>query len=315
MPSVRPASANVSPNRRRTGVHHAVCYGVPIVSDLPLAAGGRTSGAATPGCAIVLERSEPPPQNEGQSLVSLEIQGRQVASRFAPPRNSEVLGGAWRVFVEDVGAFEWHDGVGDRLRVWRGDVPDRVLSFWLVHLLLPAFLSSTKGLSFLHASAVELLGVCVAFLGPSHSGKSTLLAEFLKGGVALYCDDKLAIRNETSGVRAFAAHERYRPYRALESLGRCRARRVAESGQLKALLALERHPDTNKPEVVPLSGGDAFRRLIADHHLAFWQSRADQFQAVTHLSRSVPSAVLRVPDALDRLPEVTLAVEQYVESL
>lgn len=297
------------------GSYRAICYGVPVISDVPLTVLGGAKSELQAPCRIVIERSSPPSMRTGQALIELEIQGRKVSSRFAPDHDDETHRGVWRAFVENVARFEWREGPDEPLRIWRDGASDEILAFWVVHLLLPAFLSCNRGISILHASAVEVEGGCVAFLGPSFSGKSTLLASFLERGFALYCDDKLAIRPVEGGIRAFAAHERYRPYRATESLGRCQARRVADPGPVRALLALERIAGLEKPEIVPVSGADAFRRLIADHHMGFWQSRAENFQAVSHLSRTVPLATLAIPDDLRCLPAVNQAVEDYVRTL
>lgn len=315
MLNARSSAVTLTSPQRAARSFRAVCYGVPVISDLPLVAGTGENGVLQTPCHIVIDESAPPSKSAGQALIELEIQGHRVAARYVPGQGSELQQGAWRAFVENVARFEWREGVDEPLHIWSEGASEEVLAFWVVHLILPAFLSSTRGITFLHASAVQLDGGCVAFLGPSNSGKSTLLASFLKRGFALYSDDKLAIRQVDGDVVAFAAHERYRPYRAVESLGRCRARRIAGPGSLRALLALERDPDLVTPRIQRIEGAGAFRRLLADHHMGFWQTRSEKFHAVSHLSRNVPLASLAIPDKLHCLPAVTEAVESFVTTL
>ena len=68
--------------------------------------------------------------------------------------------------------------------------------------VLPLALSH-QGLLVFHASAVEIRGRAVAFLGASHKGKSTLAASFASNGFAFLTDDGLVLEHsEEDGWQA-----------------------------------------------------------------------------------------------------------------
>lgn len=71
----------------------------------------------------------------------------------------------------------------------------RGASTWRLPLLGPvlALLLEQRGLFVLHAGAVEMGGVAVAFLGEKGQGKSTLNAAFASAGYPLFSDDVVAL--------------------------------------------------------------------------------------------------------------------------
>lgn len=76
--------------------------------------------------------------------------------------------------------------------VWQRVLLDTVL--WTASLL--------RGYELLHASAVRTANGVVAFLAASGGGKTSLAAEFLRRGAALYTDDILALELRDGGVVA-----------------------------------------------------------------------------------------------------------------
>ena len=71
--------------------------------------------------------------------------------------------------------------------------------------VLPLVLSRQGKLVF-HASAVEVEGGAVAFLGESGRGKSTLAASFAASGSRFLTDDGLVVRPESKGFRILPTH-------------------------------------------------------------------------------------------------------------
>ena len=63
--------------------------------------------------------------------------------------------------------------------------------------------AALRGMEILHASAVEMAGRAVAFLGSSGVGKTTLAARIVVRGARLVTDDVLAVDMANGAVRAY----------------------------------------------------------------------------------------------------------------
>ncbi len=72
------------------------------------------------------------------------------------------------------------------------DVEERFLAFPLLGPVL-AWMLNRKGLFLLHASAIDVAGRSVVFMGDKLAGKSTTAAAFLRAGFPLITDDLVAI--------------------------------------------------------------------------------------------------------------------------
>lgn len=78
-----------------------------------------------------------------------------------------------------------------------------------------------RGVLPLHANAVAIDGVAVAFTGPSGSGKSTLAAWFHDRGYQILADDVCVVRTDDGRAMAFPGLPRLRLWQdALEASGR-----------------------------------------------------------------------------------------------
>jgi hypothetical protein len=81
---------------------------------------------------------------------------------------------------------------GGRLRCYPEGQPEGAWQRMLVAQALP-FAALLHGLEVFHASAVVRGGEAVAFLGPSHSGKTSLALELCGRGASFLADDVLAV--------------------------------------------------------------------------------------------------------------------------
>ena len=109
--------------------------------------------------------------------------------------------------------------------------------------------AALRGMEILHASAVEMAGQAVAFLGGSGVGKTTLAARIVARGARLVTDDVLAVDVTDGAVRAHrggaVARVDPRELRAMtaderHALGAARAR--AEKWHVRPTLAPEELP-------------------------------------------------------------------------
>jgi len=90
---------------------------------------------------------------------------------------------------------------GDAVRGFaQPGVADTTVRHLYVNQVLP-LAQSRRGLLVLHASAVVVDDVALAFVGPTGSGKSTLAAWFATHGHPLLADDGVALRRDADGWR------------------------------------------------------------------------------------------------------------------
>lgn len=86
---------------------------------------------------------------------------------------------------------------GMRVRCWPApEATQGTIEHLFLNQVVPLARSRTGELVF-HASAVEAHGGCLAFLGRSGQGKSTLAASFARGGHRFLSDDGIVVRTET----------------------------------------------------------------------------------------------------------------------
>jgi hypothetical protein len=77
-------------------------------------------------------------------------------------------------------------------------VPPFTVTHLLLNQVLPLVLSR-RGRLVLHAGAVVIGGDITAFVGPTGSGKSTLVAACAAAGAAVVCDDSLIVERQDDG--------------------------------------------------------------------------------------------------------------------
>src|SRR5207245_2121597 len=105
--------------------------------------------------------------------------------------------GSAALYWQEVGAFQITAGREIIVEPASG-VEARVLRLFLLGPAL-ALLLVQRGLLVLHASAVEVAGRAIAFLGESGQGKSTTAAAFHACGHPVVADDVVAVQIEDGG--------------------------------------------------------------------------------------------------------------------
>lgn len=172
--------------------HRYALHGLELESDLPLPL-GRSAGGGEPALAIRRRRTATIPDvpAEGEPLGALgeppdrvwwTLDGDAYTIRFAGLCDLR-LAPPWRTVevADDPGAPA--EVVGDRI----------------IKTALP-FALEWLGHDLLHAGAVVADGVTIAVVGPSGTGKSTLVALFCADGAALVSDDQLRVELEPGAV-------------------------------------------------------------------------------------------------------------------
>lgn len=178
-----------------------------------------------------------------------------------------------------------------------------------------AFILALMGDGVLHASAVEIAGGALAFVGCSGSGKSTLAALFCAGGVKLITDDllRLAMKTDQVGCFSSAAEIRLRPGSVglAESFPAGATRSTADH-RLAVRVASQADPILPLNAIIiprpsrtcaalrleRLSASRGLYLLSSYPRVAGWQTQRmirQQFEGLARVARSVPIYQAEIP--------------------
>ena len=180
------------------------CSGLRMASEIPLSAPlvadvVEDADEATVDVTLVLgEPTDPPFERPSEDVVAeLAVDGYlwYTFCRVDGGYAGRMPGIADFVIDSDLRRVVCHPAVTGRSQVIPIVVPGTVT----------AFLLSVAGRFVLHASAVELGGRSLAFVGPSGQGKSTMAAMFCASGAALVTDDVLPLEFGNGDATAGAA--------------------------------------------------------------------------------------------------------------
>lgn len=267
-----------------------------------------------------------------------------TCGRPLPPQSGGVVvdldsDGAHYLAWPGVAAFRF-DGVH---RIDVEPYPDIPLSFLAFPLLGPVLglLLHLRGLAVLHASAVEVHGMSIAFVGDKLAGKSTTAGAFIRAGHRLLTDDLLAVDlvdpivarvlpafaqlklSDDSSTAITLANAQVLPL-AYEGFTK-RQYRLADSSfshrqlRLDHVFILDRGGDT--PVIERLQGFDALSGLMRFSYITRFgkaaltgRAEADHLRRYARLTRQIGISRLRVPADLDRLDETVRLVESLLGS-
>ena len=230
--------------------------------------------------------------------------GRKLCLMSDRPLRPSSNGQRWCFEVSTVARFHWSGGQ-NRISVEplrRG--ADVLLAFWLIHILLPLFLTLEMRYEMVHACAVEAVGRTVLFAAPSHGGKSTLTDHFLDRGHTLVSDDKVATYCEDGLFYAVPSHPNHRPYRKFEDLGRRVQRFSALPRPIDAIYALRPADPAAQVVIEPVSGHRKFAALRPSYLFEFRFLQERRLRYLSALLSAVPVYRVSVPWDLSRVREV-----------
>lgn len=195
-----------------------------------------------------------------------------------------------------------------------------------------------RGVLALHASAVVMGGVAVAFVGPGGAGKSTLAAALGRAGLPVLTDDVLAIRRQEERWTGWPAYDHLRLWGESESLlfggtGRLRpltptweklaypmaefdTPRSLEPAPLGAIFLLTaREASDAAPRLEAMSAVEAFLALSANSYANYLlddRMRRAEVEAVGSVVRSVWTARLVPPEHDARLEQLVRFIVQQL---
>ncbi len=223
-----------------------------------------------------------------ETLIGLETDAfadGELTAAFVPPSEFELVIAREHRRVNGPAGLEGAVDPGTR-QCWMPEPKDSGDRGWYLRQMAPVF-GATLGHLVLHASAVQIGGVVVAFVGASGAGKSTTARFFAENGFESVADDLLPIRFEPVPVAPAGGH--LLPLDAIYFIDR------TTSGSVEAKR---------------LRQASGLRRLIThgfgEHgDPATWTF---QFDAYHRIIESTPTFDLAIPDDLAALPDLVNAV-------
>jgi hypothetical protein len=223
------------------------------------------------------------------------------------------------------------------------EIPAHTINHIFLNQIMPIILSGKAGRLALHASAVVIEDVGVAFLGMTGKGKSTLAGNFCGQGFPLLTDDFLVVEERNKQLFGLPSYPSLRLWEDVLpavcemesslsqvahytekkrlSIGDSRMPFSAQPAPLKHLYVLtgpEENNDENEVAIEPLSPRDA---LIEVTKYAFHldlndaEQRRSEFVKIGRIVELVKCFRLSYPQDLDLLPKVRQAILDNVKSV
>ena len=252
--------------------------------------------AKGPGASTRLRGGDVEDPESLDAVFSLEVHGRRVRGYCASASGMFDRAQYWHVEVAEVCRFAWRDGETELVVKRETGVGSERVVFWFLHIVLPFYLSRRPSLLFLHAGAVAHEGRAMAFMAPTGTGKSSLVAACLERGLELVTDDKLAIQIDEAPVRALPSHPHCRDYRAQEDLGRRVSLFSQNALPLAGLCVVSRDPGLGKPGLEALTGVRRFQAALPSLLYHFSGDVLNPARDLARLVDQVPTYALVMPD-------------------
>ena len=224
-----------------------------------------------------------------------------------------------------------------RLYPVQGTTHQALFSYYAVYIL--GFLLHHREFLTLHASAVEVDGGAVAFIGPKGMGKSTTASVFYERGHRILSDDMVACRprreeapqtdpgfpwmklgdNALRGILGRDGSDLERPVPgSSKRIVPIHGQQPSRPLPVRHIYVLGYHEEKGQDvEVEPVDGKQACLLLLSQ---SFVQMFLDESASSQHLdqcaalSRRVPVSALVRPRSMDALPSVYGTVRRHLES-
>ena len=291
-----------------TAGNRYVAYATSVESDPNLAGYIPEGEGESCDIRVAAEQEHPDPGMWKDYSHAFASHGRDIRVCSDHVLETTVLGQRWALEIADVARFSWRSG-DPVIRYRAGHQSNaRQLAFWLIHFVLPGFLTVERGFSFLHAGAVEADGAAIIFAARSRSGKSTLIDTFVGMGYSLVADDRVATLAHNDQFHAAPSHPNYRPYRRHEDLGLRAANYCTGSVPIRAICMLKRARADHDIVMQELHGFDKADLLLPNVLFGFRFQAARQFAHFGRLVNDCTMYELTIPQDLRRLGEVCTRV-------
>jgi hypothetical protein len=312
-------------------MRHSI-YGLSIRSNLPLSGVPESSSVEEPDVDVILGRL--PRQvtgTEAHTCVFPRPCAGTDVDRPALIARRFIETGDFLLTYED-GAEFVIDRLGTRVCAgWPETLTVEDVSTYLLGPIL-GFILRLRGVTCLHASAVEVDGRGIAILGPPGAGKSTLAAGFANAGFAVLSDDVAPVVNRRGEFAMQPGYPRLRLwpdsvqalYGTVDLLPRItptwdkrhldltdrRYRFLDRPAPLSAIYVLDERTD-GTPVIQAMRPRDAILALVANtyaNYLLDPEMRAQEFEELEALATNVPVRRVRPTSDVSLTPELCHAI-------
>ena len=220
-------------------------------------------------------------------------------------------GQPWCYEVKDVLRMYWR---GAERTIYyeldeKGDA--NLLSFWLIHRLLPLYMTLENMYDFIHAGAVEVEGKPILFIAPSMGGKSTLTDCFIKEGHTLVSDDKVPTFIQDGKFMAVGSQPYHRPFRDFEVFGYQVEHFIKEFKPIHAFYVLEKCDDDADITIDEIKGFDKFELLLPNYLYTFTFLKPKRLKYLSVMLNNIRAFRVRRPWDMERLDEVHDAICEH----
>lgn len=241
--------------------------------------------------------------------------GRKVYLYSDREFDGSEAGQPWCYEVKDVVRFYWRGG--ERTIYYalddKGDAD--LLSFWLIHLLLPLYMTLENMYDFFHAGAVEVEGKPIFFIAPSMGGKSTITDYFIKQGHTLISDDKVPTFIDSGRFMVVGSHPYHRPYRKFEELGYRVENFTKHFKPVHVFYELEGKEGDVNVTIEEIKGFAKFDALLPNYLYMFSHLKPKRLKYLSSMLNSIKVFHVQVPWDMERLDEVYDAIFKHSKEI
>ncbi len=243
-----------------------------------------------------------------------ERQNRQLAFYSDLKQQLPVRGQHWFFDIKDVLSFSWESYTSTIYYQPHQLYSDKLFKYWLLHTVLPLYLTVEQVYTFLHASSVQIGEYAVLFTGDTMAGKSTLSRYFLDRGHTLISDDKVGTYLHNESVFAVPSHPYQRAFRQEETLGNFIENFSKNPLPVKHVFELIPVNGDQKIIITTASGYEKFKilRYHTDMMLPFLNVK--RLEYIAKVANHIMVYQIQVPRDLSRLDEVYSAITLHVKN-
>lgn len=192
---------------------------------------------------------------------------------------------------------------------------EKLLQYWLLHIVLPIYYTMKNEYYFLHACSVRVKDSTILFMADSMGGKSTLTDHFIKNNHKLVSDDKLGVFIKDNKVMAVPSYPYHRPYRRYEDLGYKVELFEENATELSHVYVLDLDQSHDNVIVSELRGVEKFSKLIRGTEIGLPYFQKERFEFISKFTNKIPVFTITVPKDLTRLDEVYQVIVEHTNNL